>query len=396
MAPTASSAELWEELEKEIETATSFRSTGVRLCEDFAVETLSQSLARLKKHHSDSLTAAGGASTPGQDGTRSGAANARVEELVSLRVDLASDEQRLRTQLARIDEVRQQMQQARKARADLEQQLEHERDCRRRASEAHLLQCREAAYKQHLCQSKLGATEQETLQLQLAIGRPESLGTVWESLVKRLESELSAASVEAADKKKDLDRISADVTQAEREVERMRRPSEAAPSLVASAGGDRDRPQMTRDLEAARAEVARIASRSMDVSAAAGVGATGANNGSGFRSKRGSLAGTQASTRESSVSRSGLGSTVAGSAALTTSSYSSAVPAAAATVEAVRSPPAAAPRLSQYGSANGTSYAGSPSPEARSPEAPHVLDEARIVLEKLEALKSQHTRVVHS
>lgn len=399
----ASSLELWGHVEREVQNLTSCRKRGVRLSEDFAVDRVCAALAKLRQQHGESLR---NGFASGHDGARQGATNARVEELVSLRVDLASDEQRLRNQQAKIDEVRQQIQQARQARADLEQELEREREGRRRASEGHAREWKETAYRTQVCQSRLSAMEQEVVQLQLAVGRPESLGAVWENLVKRLDAELSSAQVEAAEQKRECEQCSAEVLAAERELERMRRPSDAgglagsvasmfpfaATGIAAVTVSDEQRgDRSSRDHDAARAEVARIASRSSEVNAPR---------------KLASLGLTQASTRASSMSRPTLTPVASAKGIGIISSPSQGSPPAEAPRPLLGATPAAAVLQAASARSGGTAhfrqpspqfapvhvvnYAGSPPPEGRGSDVPRVLDEARVVLEKLESLKSQH------
>jgi len=183
-------SDLWGSLAQEVERLTSGRARGVNFSEDFAVDRVCAAIAKLRQRHERRGTASSGdvsRSRSEQDPSRPRASGGGVEELVSLRVELAMEEQRMRIKQGKLDGARSQIKHAREERDELQEELQSEEAGRRQTSEGQARQWRDAAFRTHLCLANLQAKEQEVSQLQAALQRPAHLAEAWENLVKNLK-----------------------------------------------------------------------------------------------------------------------------------------------------------------------------------------------------------------
>lgn len=298
---TLSTSALWEQLIGEVERLSSERPRGVNFSEDFAVDRVRAAISKLRQQHDrpeseDQRHAQGDATDSAKPHITS------TEELVGYRVELAMEEQRLRIQQTKIDEARQQIKEHQASRATLERELQTEEAGRKEASDGQTKQWRDAALKTHLCLASVRAKDQEATQLRAALSQPEKLSDALDVLVKKLQGELDQANVDAAEAKRDLDKLNLELAEVE-----GRAPPEAPPAPRALRTS-------AQDNKAAREELLRIASRATESvkNLQAGVSSMGSTSvGGGVSSTsgdRGRLLGQTSGISGISASNGALGS----------------------------------------------------------------------------------------
>eukprot|EP00929_Paragymnodinium_shiwhaense_P037199 TRINITY_DN19863_c0_g1_i1.p1 TRINITY_DN19863_c0_g1~~TRINITY_DN19863_c0_g1_i1.p1 ORF type:complete len:485 (+),score=127.49 TRINITY_DN19863_c0_g1_i1:124-1578(+) len=219
--------ELWGQLDQQVRRLVETKQKGISLSEDFAVDRVCGALARLRQNYCPADGEAAitdGRSQNAGSGPGGGQEDKGLEELVTLRVALAADEQRLRLRQAKLDEVLSQANKARASRLELDQEFAKVSEVGRREADACSRQLKETQLRAQLCQARLKATEQEVRQLQTALAasaeqrRPPltaaddigslaasqdasasaTLSEAWKGLVSRLQAELEAATAESA------------------------------------------------------------------------------------------------------------------------------------------------------------------------------------------------------
>jgi hypothetical protein len=189
---------LWERLDSEVQRLTSNRVKGKHFSEDFVVDRVCTLLARLREQHAQKAC--------DQAKTSPATVTSRQkEDLVAIQSVVAAEEQRLQLQLAEVEKAKERVQEARSVRAELDQEWEQEREKQRLAREKHARTWKETALRSQLCQARLKAMEHEGTQLRAALGQPETLATVWDGLITKLQAELDVANVEAAEAKREHD-----------------------------------------------------------------------------------------------------------------------------------------------------------------------------------------------
>lgn len=200
---------LWDRLDHEVQRLTAERTKGKHFSEDFVIERVVTLIARLRQQHAPQVA------EKALDGESQAAHKQQREELTSLRERLATEEKKQQLQRTEIERARTQVQEAKRTRAELDEEWEAEREQQRLASEKHARTWKETALRSQLCQARLKAIEQETAQLRTALCQPESLVRAWEGLLAKLQAELDVANVEVAEAKREHDRAAIERLQPE-------------------------------------------------------------------------------------------------------------------------------------------------------------------------------------
>jgi len=179
-----STASLWRDLLQEVERLSANRPRGVNYSEDFAVDRACAALAKLERNYASAGDASPDRSEP------------------------TGDTQRSAAQQAKLDAAREQVAKARATRDQLAKQLEEEERGRRASSESQVSQWRDATLKTHACSASLRAKELERSQLEQALSSPSmNLSEVWEGVMQKLQAELETARNEAAEARRELQRL---------------------------------------------------------------------------------------------------------------------------------------------------------------------------------------------
>jgi hypothetical protein len=128
---------------------------------------------------------------------------------------LAAEELKVKMQQIEIGKAQSKIQEAKDVRAELDQEWEAEQEHQRLASEKHSRTWKETALRSQLCQARLKAMEQEGAQLRSALGQPEQVNQVWDAQITKLKAEKDIANVEAAEAKREHDRLLAESLRAD-------------------------------------------------------------------------------------------------------------------------------------------------------------------------------------